>query len=155
MNRLAAALVALTALSGGMWLLGASHVQHTWDLERERQNTAAELADKQSDAARRATDEQHKKDIEHAKSQAGRTAIVTWLKSHGLLPDGAPVSGSGGGQNAGSRVTDAAGGEFGTGGGIEGFALRCGEDALTVEAWQQLCRSNPATCEVVNAPPGD
>jgi len=149
MNRVAAALAALVVLSLGMWLLGASHVQHKWDLERERLRTIADQAKQQSDAARHAVEEQHRKDIEHAKSKAGRTAIYAWLKSHGLLPDGTPVSGSGGGQNAGACVTDATGGEHGTGGGIESFALRCGQDALTVEAWQELCRANPATCEVV------
>jgi len=155
MNRLAASLIALVALSGAMWLLGASHVQHKWDLERERLRTIAEQAVKQGKAALQAVEQQHRKDIEHAKSQAGRTAIAAWLKSHGLLSDGSQVPGSGSGQNASSCVTDATGGERGTGGGIEGFALRCGQDALTVEAWQDLCRANPATCEIVNVPPGD
>jgi hypothetical protein len=145
---LAGVLLFIASITGA-WLSGSHHVQKKWDLENERLQTIADLAIVQRDAAARTVAEQHKKDIEHAKSQAGRTAIATWLKSHGLLPDGTPVSGSGGGQNAGSRVTDAAGGEHGTGGSIEGFALRCGEDALTVEAWQQLCRSNPATCESV------
>jgi hypothetical protein len=128
---------ALCLLVLGSVLYGEHRVQVKVDLERERQETIAALARETDKAAKAADAEQHKKDIEHAKSQAGRTAIAAWLKSHGLLPDGSPVSGPGGCEADSAGGSDGAPGQSGTGGRIEKFAEGCALDALHVLRWQE------------------
>lgn len=129
--------VALCLMLVGAVLYGEHRVQVKWDLERARQATIAALAREADEAARKADAEQRKKDIENAKSKAGRTAISNWLKSHGLLPDGSPVSGSGGGQTDCTGKPDGAAGQSGTSGRIEEFAEGCALDALHVLRWRE------------------
>ena len=128
---------ALVLLVLGAVLYGGHRVQVKWDLDKARQETIAALARETDEAARKAEVEQHKKDIEHAKSQAGRTAVSAWLKSHGLLPDGSPVSGFGDGQADCTGKPDGTAGQPGTGGRIEEFAEGCALDALHVIRWQE------------------
>lgn len=129
--------VALVLMLVGAMLYGEHRVQVKWDLERARQETITALARETDEAARKADAEQHKKDIENAKSQAGRTAIARWLRDHGLLPDGSPMSGSGGGQTDCAGKPDGTAGQSGTGGRIEEFAEGCALDALHVLRWQE------------------
>lgn len=129
--------IAFTIMLLGAVLYGEHRVQVKWDLERARQATIATLAKEADEAARKAIEDKHKKDIEHAKSQAGRTAISNWLKSHGMLPDGSPVSGSGGGQTNCTGKPDGTASQSGTSGRIEEFAEGCALDALHVLRWQE------------------
>lgn len=128
---------ALILLLIGAVLYGEHRVQVKWDLERARQETIAALAREADEAARKAIEDKHKKDVEYAKSQAGRAVLAAWLKSHGLLPDGSPVSGSGGGQTNCTSKPDGTAGQPGTGGQIEEFAEGCALDALHVLRWQE------------------
>lgn len=121
---------------------GKASVQVLWDTEKAKQKEAADQENLRDEAARLATEAKHKKEIEYAKSQAGRIAIADWLKSHGLLPDGSPLRGSiGGGSEAeGAQVIDGASGQCRAGGSIEEFAGRCARDAITVESWQDWAK---------------
>lgn len=136
----AAAVLALTLFYSGHWV-GAGKVQKAWDAQTAKQEAVAEESEKQDKAARKAVDEQHAKDLKHATSQAGRAALARWLHDHGLLPDGSKVPGTGTDVQAkGSQGADGASRQCGTGGGIEDFALRCAQDAITIGAWQDWAK---------------
>ena len=137
MNRYLYGLLALATWTLGSVMYGEHRVQVKWDSERGRQQTVADIAAETDRKARDAIAKQHEKDVENAKSQAGRIVLAAWLKSHGLLPDGSPVSGSGGGQTDCTGKPDGTAGQSGTGGRIEEFAEGCALDALHVLRWRE------------------
>jgi len=117
---------------------GKASVQLLWDSEKARQKEAADKERLKDEAARKAVEAKHKKDIEYAKSTAGRAAIADWLKSHGLLPDGSPVRIDGdSGQAQGSQSPDDGSGEQRLGGFLEEFAGRCAQDAIKINNFHE------------------
>lgn len=132
MTRYLYALAILCAWTGVAVLYGEHRMQIEWDLEIARQEAKAEQARDADLAARKADEDQHRKDIENAKSKAGRAAVAAWVKSHGLLPDGACR-----GQADGTGEFDGSAGQSGTGDSIEEFARGCALDAQHVLRWQE------------------
>lgn len=132
-----AMLAALCALLLGVEQYGEHRVQVKWDLERERQEAVAQQEAERDKQANAATEAQRKKDIENAKSEAGRIALNNWLRKHGLLPDGSPVSGSCSGKANCPSKPDGASGQSGSGERIADFARGCALDALHVLQWQE------------------
>lgn len=121
----------------GIEQYGEYRIQEKWDLERARNEAVAQQEAERDKQANAATEAQRKKDIENAKSEAGRTALNNWLRKHGLLPDGSPVSGSGGGQTNCTGKPDGTTGQSGSGERIADFARGCALDALHVLQWQE------------------
>jgi len=84
---------------------------------------------------------QYGKDVEYAKSKAGRAALARWLDDHGLLPDGSKVSGDGDQAPVDCpEVPHGSSEEQSTGGRIEEFAADCADDASRLMDWQVLCQ---------------
>lgn len=136
MKRALVALLALVVMCASMYYLGASHVQKKWNEERARLETAAAINAKIDKAAREEVQRQHNKEINYAKSQAGRAAINRWLHEHGLLPDGTKMPKPSSPETESAKGANGTASQCRTGGGIESFAERCAEDALKVESWQ-------------------
>ena len=130
-------IAAVLLLLIGVEQYGEHRVQIEWDKDIAIRAALLE-AETQQNAKNVATiTEQYKKDIEHAKSQAGRAAIADFLRRHGLLPSGAPVQPVSSSQTQGTQGADGAGGQCGPGSGVEEFAINCAKDAVTVGAWQE------------------
>lgn len=133
MNYLLAGIAVILILLGvEQW--GEHRVQVEWDKETAARIAITGQAKRQSAEAANDVEEQHKKDIEYAKSQAGRAAVADFLRRHGLLPDGSPVSvARGDGQAEVPVRTDGAACESGFAERIKEFAARCLHDARKVE----------------------
>lgn len=114
---------------------GESRVQHKWDQHNLEVKGKLALEKQRSDAERIKLIEDHKKEIEYAKSKAGADAISRFLREHGLLPNGAPVHrpDDSVGEAEVPEGTDGAASKFGAGESLEEFATRCGIDAIKVE----------------------
>lgn len=130
-------LAALCVLLLGVEQYGEHRVNVKWDLERARLVTIAVQAAATDKAANKAVEDQHKKDIENAKSKAGRAAVAAWVKSHGLLPSGPQMPNPGCGQTDGTGGPDDPAGQSGVGERIAEFAEGCALDALKVLNWQE------------------
>ena len=143
-------LIAFTVLAGlmlGIEQYGEHRVQVEWDKDKAVRaallNQAVENGEKNAEHVA----EQLRGYYEHALSKEGRTALNRWLKSHGLLPDGAPVRGCADQSAADSSSSaDGASGEQWVGGSLEEFATNCALDAQRLTDWQALCREQG--CEV-------
>ena len=118
---------------------GEHRIQTKWNDETIRLETIANEAIKRNEENLNALNLQHKKDIELAKSQAGRAAIAAWLKSRGLLPDGSPVQPRCDGDKAESPEVPDGGPdpEPVIGIGIEEFAADCAKGALMNMDWRE------------------
>ena len=82
---------------------------------------------------------QHTKDIENAKTKAGRAAVNKWIADNWVLPDRLPVcQTTGTDKTINTGVSDGKSGEQRPWGGITEFAVRCAKDALKVTDWQEL-----------------
>lgn len=117
--------------------IGEYRIQTKWDLEKARLETIAKQEKQRDKEANVAIEKQHKKDIEYAKSQAGKRAISDWLKSHCMLPSGASVSGSSDCKTESTAKPNDTAGQSGTSNRIEEFAQGCALDALQVLNWQE------------------
>jgi sRNA-binding protein len=113
---------------------GANRVQARWDAETARFKLVAKQAEEQNKAVNKAINEQHKKDIDYAKSEAGKSAIRDYLKSHSLLPNSCSS------QTNSTSLPYATGSELQPGGSLEEFAGRCAQDAITVGDWQERAK---------------
>lgn len=136
MNYLATIVIVMLLLLG-VEKYGEHRVQVAWDLERARNEAIAQQEAERDKQANAATEAQRKKEIENAKSEGGRIVLNNWLRKHGLLPDGSPVSGSSGGQANCTGKPDDTTGKSGSGERIEDFARGCALDALHVLQWQE------------------
>jgi hypothetical protein len=133
-----AGLLAITIIVIAIDQHGANRVQARWDKAIVAAEQAKQKADAEDKAARLASAEQYRRDIENAKSQAGRAAVDKYIRDHGLLPACIPVPGAGGVAGNGSTGTDGTTGKPGTGEILAEFATACGKDALKVMRWQEF-----------------
>lgn len=117
---------------------GEHRVQAQWDLEVARFAAIAKQEKEENEKTNEAIEAQHKKDIEHAKSEAGKSAITDYLRRHRMLPASPPVRNEGDcAKTEDTKVVDAPTCECGTSSSIEEFAGRCGQDALTILNFQE------------------
>jgi hypothetical protein len=124
MNQWLIGLVVLaTALFAAEWH-GRHTVQTKWDIEKAKYAAVAKADADRNEKNLAALGDKYKKEIEHAKSEASRNAVSTWLKSHGLLPSFAGCK---------AEVPKGADGATGESGTIERFADACISDARKVE----------------------
>lgn len=130
-------LLAIIVLIFAVEQYGEHRIQSKWDIETARLQGIAKEAERRNKENISAIEAQHKKDIEHAKSKAGKSAVSDWLKSHGLLPDGSAVSGSGSCEAQSTTKPNGKPEESGTGNGIKAFATDCALDALHVLMFQE------------------
>jgi len=130
MNYLYGSLAILLALAG-VEQYGEHRVQTKWDIETAKLQALAEQAKRQDKEITAALETQHLKDIQHAKSEAGKRAIADYLKSHGLLHSEGNCS-----QTQGSGVSSGSAVESGTSADIAEFANACAHDAQIVLDWQ-------------------
>jgi hypothetical protein len=124
-------LVSVILLLVGIEQYGEHRIQAKWNLETAHLEALATQAKEQSAKANQAVTEQHRKDIENAKSEAGKYAIRDYLRTHGMLH----TEGSSG-QAQSSGVPDESPCQCGTGASIEEFAGRCAQDSMTILEWQ-------------------
>jgi hypothetical protein len=129
--------IAVFLILAGVEQYGEHRVQIEWDLERARNKAIAQQEAERDKQANAATEAQRKKDIENAKSEGGRIVLNNWLRKHGLLPDGSPVSGSGSNQTNCTGNPNDTSDQSGTGERIADFARGCALDALHVLQWQE------------------
>jgi hypothetical protein len=134
MNYLYGSIAILLALLG-IEQYGEHRVQVKWNLETARLEALADQARQQSMAINKVIDAQHQKDIENAKSEAGKSAVRDYLKSHSLLHTEGNC-----GQAQSPAKPDEPASEPGTDASIEEFAGRCAQDALTVLNWQEWAK---------------
>ena len=132
MNYLYAALAAMALLIGAEQF-GEHRIQALWDIETERLEAVAEQVKVDDENDRIAIAERHRRDIQNAKSEAGRKAIRNYIRTRGMLPTNPAACG----QTDGAGGADGAAAEPGLGNSLEEFASRCGQDALKVLAWQE------------------
>lgn len=138
MNRYLIAALVLIGWTAASVLYGEHRVQVKWDEDNARQQAIADLHTAQDAAANKAIEDKHRKDVEYAKSQAGRSALAAWLKSHGLLPDGSPMPGSGGGKTDGAAPSDGRPDpESGLADRIKEFASKCRSGAQMNSEWRE------------------
>lgn len=149
MNLAMAKLALATGLLGAIvfaWLYhghikyeeGKASVQILWDSEKAKQKEAADNERLRDEAARKATEAKHKKEIEYAKSEAGKRAVAEYLRSIGLLSDGPAVRPLGdSGQAKDPQGPDDSGSEQRLSGFLEEFAGRCAQDAITIGNFQE------------------
>lgn len=124
MNYLYAALAAIAILIG-VEQFGEHRIQTLWDLETERIEAIAKQEKENDRKAIDAISEQHRKDIQNAKSEAGKSAVREYLRTHGMLP-------SQGSDNQAANTEGISNSSCKCGASVETeeFAERCGEDAL-------------------------
>ena len=148
LQKLIALTVTVMTLCAVSYMAGGNAVREEWnkekavraallDAEKKRNlKTVAELKDK------------HQKEMDHAKTKAGRDAVNRWLREHCLLPSQLQVRDCGSKAPADrAKVPDGRGEEQRTGGGIEGFAINCADDASRLTDWQTLCKSQGCVVE--------
>lgn len=123
--------VLVAALFAAEWH-GRYTVQAKWDTDKAERAAVSKAEADRNEKNLAALGDKYKKEIEYAKSEASRNAVSTWLKSHGLLPDGTPVRGTGGEAKV-PKIPDGATSESGAAERIQGFADRCIRDARKVE----------------------
>ena len=117
---------------------GAHRVQLKWNAESARLTAIAQQAKDQDASARKSVEDQHKKDIAYAKTQAAHDAIAVYIKSHGLLPTCLQVPGSGSGQAQSPSVpSDGQNTESGVGTNLQEFATECAKGALMNIEWRE------------------
>lgn len=117
---------------------GKASVQILWDSEKKKQKEAADKERARDEAARKLIEAKHKKEIEYAKSEAGKRAVVEYIRSIGLLSDGSTLRSLGdSGQAEGSKGADGPACERSTSQSIEEFAGRCAQDAITIINFQE------------------
>jgi membrane protein involved in colicin uptake len=132
----------------GVEQYGEHRIQVKWDSDIEVRQTLLEKSKQDNQEALDASKAQYEKDRIAATSQAGRDAVNRFLRDHGLLPNGDRMpSSTGDSQAQGEQGTDGATKERGTGSEIERFSTGCGEDALKVIRWQDLCKANHCVIE--------
>ena len=131
---------------GGAWLhhdgfiQGQADIQDKWNIEESAEQKAKDEAVKLNEDAKHANELQHQKDIDAAKTQAGRAAIDGYLTTHGLLPAGATLhceQSANHDQAISASGVNAATSEQGTSYSIAEFAGRCASDALSLMRWQE------------------
>lgn len=136
--KLAAGIALIVITLVGAEQYGEHRIQAQWDLEVARLDAVSKQAKESNKKTNEAIDAQHKKDIEYAKSEAGKSAIADYLRRHRLLPASAPVrDADSGAKTESTQVADAPACECGTRSSIEEFAGRCGQDALTILNFQE------------------
>jgi hypothetical protein len=131
MNYLYGSIAILIALLG-IEQYGEHRVQTRWDIETARLQAIADQEKRQDKEITAILEAKHLKDIQHAKSEAGKSAVRDYLKSHGLLHSEGSNS-----QTTCSGVPNESTSESGIGGSIEEFAGRCAQDSLTILEWQE------------------
>lgn len=133
MNYVYAAVIIALAMFGSVWW-GEHQMQVEWDKDKAARQAVLdnEVAHNKANVAD--LKDKFDKEIKHAESKAGKRAVADFLRRHGLLPDGTPVSVPGGdGQAEGSGRVDGAACESGFAERIKEFAERCLYDARKVE----------------------
>jgi hypothetical protein len=125
---------------------GKAYVQNLWNIEEAAEKKEQDDAKVRDHKAKIENDLQHERDIASVKSNAGRDAISSFLRSHGLLPDGTSVRDSAGKPDSGNQANIpervyVPPGESGTSAGIEGFAGNCGQDALMILRVQEWAKN--------------
>ena len=131
------AFVLLFALIVGSWAAGYVHVKNKWNADIAVRETLQKAEKDSNKVTLETLNSQHSKDIENAKSQAGRAAVNKWLIDNRVLSDSLPVCEATGSSKAnGASVPDAGSEEQEPRRSIAEFALRCAQDALIVTDWQ-------------------
>ena len=124
--------IAILLLLLGVEQYGEHRVKTQWDLESARLQALADQAKNQDKEINAVLEEQHRKDIQNAKSEAGKSAIREYIRTHGMLH----IEGSNNQAQNSSGVNDASS-QCGTSLEVEEFATRCGEDALKILRFQE------------------
>lgn len=136
--KLAAGIALIVMVLFGVEQYGEHRIQTKWDLEVARLEAVAKQEKESNEKTNKAVEAQHKKDIEHAKSEAGKSAIADYLRRHRMLPVSVPVRNEDNStETESTKVVDAPTCECGTSSSIEEFAGRCGQDALTILNFQE------------------
>jgi hypothetical protein len=149
MNNIIAAIVVVIVVALAGYTAGSMNVQKKWDIEKARVETVAKESEKHNKEANDAIAKQHEKDISAAKTEAGRAAVRDWLKSHGVLPSGAPVRDKDCGaksESTGAPV-ERSDTESIAGAGIERFALECARGAIMNMDWRDWAVRNNLQAE--------
>jgi hypothetical protein len=125
---------------------GQAYIQNIWNIEEAAEKKEADDAILRDHKAKIENDLQHERDIASVKSNAGRDAISSFLRSHGLLPDGTSVRDNSGKPDSGNQANIPEGvyvppSESGTSQGLEGFAGNCGQDALMILRVQEWAKN--------------
>jgi hypothetical protein len=131
MNYLYGSIAILIALLG-VEQYGEHRVEVRWDLEKARLQALADQTKRQDKEITAILESQHLKDIQNAKSEAGKRAIADYLKSHGLLHAEGNCSQA---QSTGGITNSTC--ECGVSVEVESLAARCGEDALKILRFQE------------------
>ena len=131
MNYLYGAIAILIALLG-IEQYGEHRVQTRWDIETARLQAISDQEKRQDKEITAILEAKHLKDIQYAKTQAAKSAIADYVKSHGLLHSEGGCS-----QTASSGVSNGTPSESGTSADIEEFASACAHDAQIVLDWQE------------------
>jgi hypothetical protein len=122
----------------GAEMVGEHRVQVKWNAESARLTVIAQQAKDQDTAARKSIEAQHKKDIEYAKSEAGKSAVREYLRTHGLLSTCVPVPSAGSGQAQSPGVpSDGQDPKPGARIDIQEFATECAKGALMNIEWRE------------------
>jgi membrane protein involved in colicin uptake len=112
---------------------GSHRVHVQWDAANAVASQIKAQAQQKDAEARKSIEAQHKKDIEYAKSEAGKSAVREYLRTHGLLSSCPTLPSAGSGASSGPQSSNGTTGKPGTSGAIEAFAGRCRGDAAKVE----------------------
>ena len=141
MNQYIIGAVAIILLLLGIEQYGEHRVQVQWDTEKAKIQAVSDAEKARNLKTIAELNEQHKREVEYAKSKAGRDAVNRWLREHGLLSDGAEMRDCAS-PSASDRtgLSDAGREEQGTGTSLEGFAINCADDASRLTDWQTLCK---------------
>lgn len=127
-------------------MYGKHLVQVEWDKDKAVRQSLLDREVNQNKEALDALKSQYETDKTAATSKAGRDAVARYIRERGLLPACAQLPSQGHVPAQSSEGDDAATGQPGTGDSLTEFVAGCGQDALKVMRWQELCtRMN---CEI-------
>lgn len=121
---------AIVLLLLGVEQYGEHRVQVLWDLEKARLETIAKQEKETDRKAIDAINEQHKKDIENAKSKAGRDAVRNYI--NGLLHSKGDSN-----QTQSAEGISQSASQCGVSMEVEEFGQRCAQDAMTILRFQE------------------
>jgi protein required for attachment to host cells len=131
MNYLYGSIAILIALLG-IEQYGEYRVQTKWNIETARLQAIAEQEKRQDKEINAILEAKHLKDIENAKSEAGKSAVREYICTHGMLSHTTSNS-----QTDCSKIPNESTSESGIGGSIEEFAVRCAQDSMTILEFQE------------------
>jgi len=138
MNQTIAAIVALIVLLIGVEQYGEHRIQVKWDQDIAIRKALADKAEKDNKENIDALNKQHQKDIKTATSKAGRDAVAAYLKSIGLLSNGATVRSEGSGKAESPKLPDERSDtESSSRTSLEEFGIECAKGAVMNMDWRE------------------